>query len=243
MRPIRRRTSPIVGDYPNYKSAQSALVGRLGLFCSYCERRIVTVLAVEHIQPKDLPAYQHLIGRWDNFLLACVNCNSTKKDKNVVLAEIFLPDRDNTFLAFTYSQDGKVIPNPAYPLAKTMAENTIALVGLDKKLSICVDQNGKLIAIDRLAQRMEAWLIAEESKKEVLANPNVAALKRQVVKTALGYGFFSIWMEVFSSDANMRTQLIDAFSGTRESACFHATTSMAVSPGPNLDQLPFGGKI
>ena len=103
MRPIRRGGSPRHSDFNNYKDAKAYLVSRLGSYCSYCERRIATMLAVEHIQPKDLPAYGHLTGRWENFLLGCVNCNSTKKDKDVQLDTILLPDRDNTFAVYAKS--------------------------------------------------------------------------------------------------------------------------------------------
>jgi uncharacterized protein (TIGR02646 family) len=111
MRPIRRGNAPQPHDYADYKSAQPDLVARLGPYCSFCERPVVTQLAVEHIQPKGLPAYAHLIGRWSNFLLACVNCNSTKKDKDVDPENILLPDRDNTFAAFRFLPDGTIEPS------------------------------------------------------------------------------------------------------------------------------------
>ena len=98
MRPIRRGTSPCEADFANYRDALPDLVSRFGRYCSYCERLIPVQLAVEHIQPKGLPAYQALEGRWENFLLACVNCNSTKKDKDVVLSDVLLPDRDKESL-------------------------------------------------------------------------------------------------------------------------------------------------
>ncbi len=63
MRPIRRGASPRPGDFANYRDALPDLVSRLGRYCSYCERLIPVQLAVEHIQPKGLPAYQALIGR------------------------------------------------------------------------------------------------------------------------------------------------------------------------------------
>jgi 5-methylcytosine-specific restriction endonuclease McrA len=78
MRPVFRNASPQADDYDDYRHSFPELVGRIGMYCSYCERRIATNLAVEHIQPKSLPAYAHLAGRWNNFLLGCVNCNSTK---------------------------------------------------------------------------------------------------------------------------------------------------------------------
>jgi hypothetical protein len=34
---------------------------------------------------EEKPRYAHFVGRWDNFLLGCVNCNSTKLDKDVEL--------------------------------------------------------------------------------------------------------------------------------------------------------------
>src|SRR5271157_2553705 len=107
MRPVLRGNSPQAADYDNYRDAFGELTGRIGMFCSYCERRIPTQLAVEHIQPKGLPAYAHLQGRWENFLLGCVNCNSTKGDKDVVLADVLLPDRDNTAAAYEYTMDPK----------------------------------------------------------------------------------------------------------------------------------------
>src|SRR5579863_9385903 len=105
MRPVVRGDSPQANDYEDYRDAFPDLAARIGRFCSYCERRIATSLAVEHIQPKGVPAYQHLEGRWDNFLMGCVNCNSTKGDEDVILSEVLLPDRDNTAAAYVYTMD------------------------------------------------------------------------------------------------------------------------------------------
>lgn len=76
------------GDFADYDDAKPFLLARLGPFCSYCERRIPTNLAVEHIQPKGVPKYAPLEKTWDNFLLACVNCNSTKGDDDVLLDQV-----------------------------------------------------------------------------------------------------------------------------------------------------------
>jgi uncharacterized protein (TIGR02646 family) len=244
MRPIRRGGSPLEKDYKEYKDAKADLIGRLGPYCSYCERRIATMLAVEHIQPKGLPAYADLIGRWENFLLGCVNCNATKKDKDVQLNEVLLPDRDNTFAAFVYSADGKVAPSPELSDGlQRMAEDTLSLTGLDKKISVVQDENGKQIALDRVSQRMEAWAVAKEARSDILTNSENEAVRLGAVRTALGYGFFSIWMTVFSSDSDMRNRLINAFKGTRESGCFDPATGSPISPAPNPDGLPGGGKL
>lgn len=245
MRPVRRGSSPIAGDFAPYSKAQPYLISRLGVYCSYCERRVATQLAVEHIQPKGLAAYTHLIGRWSNYLLGCVNCNSTKKDKDVVLADILLPDRDNTFVAFTYQADGTVVPSAACAALglNQKAQDTLALTGLDKRISVAIDENGKQVAIDRVSQRMEVWAVAEEAKSDVDANPDNEAVRRGAIRTAKGYGFFSIWMTVFHNDHEMRNRLIDAFDGTRDSGCFDVVTATPVSPAPNPDALPGGGKL
>ncbi len=241
MRPIERGTSPHPGDFADYRDAFPYLQARLGPFCSYCERRIATMLAVEHIQPKGLPQYAHLIGQWDNFLLGCVNCNGTKKDKDVHLAEVFLPDRDNTTAAFDYSPDGKVAPAAALTDGpRQMAKDTLALTGLDKPLNAVLDENGQLVAIDRVAQRMEVWLVAQRSHGHLQHHPT-DAIREQIVETARGYGFFSIWMTVFLDDPEMRRRLIAGFPGTAVD-CFQAATTAAVSPRPP-GHLPQGSKI
>jgi hypothetical protein len=39
-------------------------------------------------------------------------------------------------------------------------------------------------------------------------------MKNQIIMTALGDGFFSIWMEVFCDEPEIRLALIEAFPGT-----------------------------
>ena len=46
-----------------YAQAKPDLINRMGHYCSFCERRISTNFAVEHIQPKKGQyAHPHLIG-------------------------------------------------------------------------------------------------------------------------------------------------------------------------------------
>lgn len=245
MRPVRRGVAPRPNDFALYNDARPDLVRRLGLYCSYCERRIATNLAVEHIQPKAGPyGHPNLIGRWENFLLACVNCNSAKQDKNVILANVLIPDRDNTFAAFSYFPDGTVQPATALTTALIgKANDTLALTGLDKKISVALDENGRQVALDRVSQRMETWAVALEARSDVEANPGNVAVKDGAIRTAKAYGFFSIWMTVFFGDSNMRNRLIDAFEGTRESGCFDPVTTLPISPAPNPDGLVDGAKI
>ena len=241
MRAVERGASPQATDFENYRDAFGELASRLGFYCSYCERRIATQLAVEHIQPKALPAYAHLVGRWENFLLGCVNCNSTKGDKDVVLADVLLPDRDNTSAAYRYTADGRIeVVDSLTTEQQAMALATLALTGLDKPISQAFDSAGQLVAIDRVAQRMEAWLIAESSREDLQMVPH-DAFRRQLVRTALALGFFSIWMTVFGDDTAQRTLFIDGFPGTA-AECFDDATTEPVTPRPS-NGLADGSKV
>lgn len=242
MRPVCRGPSPQQQDFADYDDAKPDLASRLGLYCSYCERRIATNLAVEHIQPKSL--YHLLEGRWSNFLLACVNCNSCKRTKDVKPAHYLLPDRDNTFAALSYQPDGSIEPSPAAIAAglQAMANETLRLVGLDKAAVSSPDQNGRQVALDRASQRMEVWLKAQDARNELLAADS-PALRKATVSLAIAEGFFSVWMTVFQDDADMRLRLIAAFPGTLASGCFNPASGVTTSPAPNPDNLPDGGKI
>lgn len=240
MRPIHRGDSPIAGDFENYRDSFPYLVARLGSFCSFCERRIATFLAVEHIQPKADGLYPELKGRWDNFLLGCLNCNSTKGRKDVRLNRYYLPDRDNTFHAFNYLPDGTVQPRANLTNAQiATATRTLELTGLDKARSEAADEHGNEVAIDRVGQRMETWLTAEMSKEDLAAAPS-DAFRRQIVRTAVEAGYFSVWMTVFENDAIMRQLLIEGFIGTAAD-CFDQDTQ-PVSPRPD-NGLGSAGKI
>jgi hypothetical protein len=242
MRPVSKGTSPVTGDFADYEDAKPYLLSRLGHFCSYCERRITTNLAVEHIQPKGLPQYAALERRWDNFLLGCVNCNSTKGDKDVPLDQYYLPDRDNTFAAFDYLPDGTVQAKPGDQIGK----ESLALTGLDKTIRQTFDENGKQVAMDRVADRMAVWGLALEVKADLDAGE---VTRESVVRNAASSGFFSVWMKVFEGDTATRQLLIDGFNGAHgyrgfegtAKDCFDAQT-LPVSPRP-ANGLPGGGKI
>ena len=238
---MRRGAAPQQRDYTDYDDAKPELVSRLGRFCSYCERAIATGLAVEHIQDKS--THKALIGRWTNFLLSCVNCNSCKSTKQVDFAKTLLPDRDNSYAAFDYTPDGRIIPSIRLGQAqRKTAASLLALTGLDRRISETKDTNEKLIALDGVSQRMETWLIAEEAERDVSNAPNNQALKKSVTNHAIATGHFSIWMTVFHHHVDIRKRLIDAFPGTRESGCFDPATAEPVR-APNPDALASGGKV
>jgi hypothetical protein len=237
MRPINRGKAPQEADFKEYRDAFIPLLERLGPYCSFCERRIVTNLAVEHIQPKDKDRYPELEGRWDNYLLACVNCNSTKGHKDVKPANFYLPDRDNTLAAFDYLPDGAVAPTSAND---NMAVETLSLTGLDKSVRQVFDENGRLVAADRIGQRMEAWLKAQRSKTRLQSNPS-QELVESIVELALSEGFFSVWLTVFHDMPEMRQAFISAFPNT-SIECFELPSTQLVSPRPG-NGLDGAGKI
>lgn len=102
MRPVDKGAAPAV--YTRYQDAGPDLQVRIGDYCNYCERQIETNLAVEHVRPKSHVAA--LRTDWTNFLLACVNCNSSKGDTPVNLPDYFWPDADNTLRHSSMSEAG-----------------------------------------------------------------------------------------------------------------------------------------
>jgi uncharacterized protein (TIGR02646 family) len=183
---------------------------RLGDYCSYCERQIETNLAVEHVNPKSrTPA---LVNDWQNFLLACTNCNSSKGNTAVALPDYFWPDLDNTLRAFEYVRGGLVQPHSILPANFTAkAQATIRLLGLDKDPGNPGHQPTQ--ADKRWLRRQEVWQQAELCKQRLRRN-DTADMRELIVEIAQARGVFSIWWTVFAGDVDMRRRLRLAFAGT-----------------------------
>ena len=233
MRPIERGTAPCT--YANYQDAKPDLQNRIGMYCCYCERHFLGGLAIEHIQAKSLAEFVHLEREWDNFLLACPNCNAIKGSQPVDLNGVLLPDRDNTFVAFEYDEFGVVRPAQTLPTAmQALAGKTIDLVGLNRAKH---ENDHPLAMMERLKQRAEAHAIANDVRAEF----EVGQINtKQIVREATAHGFFSIWMHAFTGVPIVRQALIGAFVGTA-SDCFDRET-LPVSPRPD-NGLAGAGKI
>jgi len=223
MRPIDKGIAP--RTYTNYQDAQQDLVDRIGDYCSYCERQIETNLAVEHIQPKSkMPA---LRNEWNNFLLGCVNCNSSKGSDNIVIDDYFWPDTENTLLVFEYILGGRIIPHPRLSaINASKAQATIALFGLDREPGHPDKHRHPSPKDKRWRRRQEAWDLAQRDLVR-LQHHDTIHVRELIVENALGRGMFSIWMKVFEHDTDMRRRLISAFRGTATS-CFD-TNCIAIS--------------
>lgn len=226
MRPVERGTWPQDPNgnniqYSEYTQARGELIDRMGECCSYCEMHLDSSLAVEHVQPKKPPGATAVIANlalsWDNFLLACTNCNSTKGNTPVNLPDYLWPDRDNTFRAFVYSAGGMVAPNPLLgnQLLIDKAKKTIELTGLDKH-----PLNDPKASDRRWKNRRELWDIAELSMKNLL-KCDTPEMRDQITMTATGYGYWSIWMTVFNCDQDMIDRFINAVPSTSK-VCFDA---------------------
>jgi uncharacterized protein (TIGR02646 family) len=211
MRPVEKETVPTDENgqpkqYHEYQQARLDLIKRLGEYCSFCEGRIAANLAVEHILPKSL--YPQLALSWDNFLIACTNCNSTKGHQDIEIKDYYWPHQDNTARAFVYQRGGLVSINKTLKsVEQAKAQQTLELTGLNK-----TGINSSLTD-RRWMNRRDTWNLAQRAKKNLLKN-NTPEMREQIVDTALARGFWSIWMTVFQDDVDMLNRFIQAFPGT-----------------------------
>jgi len=224
MRPIDKGASPQV--FLDYRDAKPFLTDRLGTYCSFCERLILTGLAVEHIQPKGRKKYAHLKNEWNNFLLCCVNCNSAKSKKDVTTNNFLLPDRDNTFPFFEYDELGMVNPIGT-PATRRLAKKTIDLVALNKTTHKKWDEDTMRSALERFSQRVQVWVQAKEAREDYnKGEVNV----RRIASEAASTGFFSIWLKAFEGIAPVRRAIINLYKNTAPD-CFDASAN-PINPRP-----------
>lgn len=215
MRPVERGAPPTKADgtpknYSSYGTARADLIERMGQYCSYCNQKLPASLAVEHVRPKILdPA---LTLEWDNFLLGCTNCNSSKGDTPVTLDQYLWPDLHNTHLAFDYTADGKVNVKAGLAAETTKkAQNLLKLVGLQKypRTATASDR--------RWLNRKDAFTKADAAMRLYLSAASKGAAPE--FEEALGLwasdnGFFSIWMSVFDAYPGAKRRIAEAFTGT-----------------------------
>lgn len=202
--------------FTEYPEARRYLIDRLGEYCSYCERRIPTSLAVEHIRPKFHNPNLEL--SWDNLLLACANCNSTKGSENINIADYALPHVDNTYTFFQY--DASAIVKPKHGLSDMdldKTKNTIDLVGLGEKAPTINSKEWKIASDRRFEQRLQSYLDAHRYSSEYsIATNNIRSIMLPLLESiVLSTGFWSIWMDAFSMFPEVTTRFRSIFIGTR----------------------------
>lgn len=216
MRPVdKSRYTANQQEYDPFGSAKDDLIAALGDYCSYCERiGYFSALDVEHV--KDKSSFPALKLKWDNFILACKNCNSTKLKKSVV--GCMLPHIDDTYAVFDYLEGGLVVINPELSAAdKNKAELLVALVGLDRRPGV----RNYSTRDRRWQERTKAWNLAERYlKKYQLQQCDLETL----LDLAFATGFWSVWMKVFAEHKEVQVALVTEFNGTRLS-CFESLLS------------------
>jgi uncharacterized protein (TIGR02646 family) len=232
MRPVERGPCPLEATgqplcFVTYQEARPELLERLGEYCSYCERRLGASLAVEHIEPRHHASHRAL--DWDNFLLACVNCNRTKGAQPTSSLDVYLPDRDNTARAFQYGEGGLVSAHPELGHEqRDKARRTLKLLGLDK-----TPANTPPATDRRWLSRFDTWNMAQRSLGRWQRRRGDPDIRESIIDLARSQGLWSIWMAVFETEHEIQQALIDAFPGTCRS-CFDTNTQPVARPGGTL---------
>lgn len=221
MRPIVRGEHPSDDNgnpihFSKYNHAKRYLIDRIGCYCSYCESRIPANLAIEHIQPKVLRPDLEL--SWDNFLLGCTNCNSTKSDTPIDPQDYLFPDVDNTFEAFVYDGTGRVQKNVNLDsVLQERADHMIALVGLAKQPPRTGTRAFQSASDLRLTNRVKAYRKAQEHSHTYQNHPGVRNVMLPLLKDlVIEGGFWSIWMHAFKEFPEVQEMLVTTFNGTRK---------------------------
>jgi len=222
MRPIERGANPNDENnnkiiFVDYGNAKPFLINKIGDYCSFCERKAFSsALDIEHILPKSLPEFEYLTNNWDNFLLACKNCNSVKATIFFQFNDIYLPDRNNTFLIFEILEGGLIkINKNLTEEQKTKTQNLVNLVGLDRKPG----HKNFSSKDERWKERKTTWELAERYKQKHIEGK---ADEETIIDLAKSIGFWTVWMTVFKEFEKIKQLLINNFKGTAQN-CFQNT--------------------
>jgi len=135
-------------------------------------------------------------------------------------------------MAFEYS-DGRITPHSLLPEAlKSKAVALIELCGLDNEPGH-PDRKKRPSSKDKLwLRRTEIWAIAQRDLQRPYCNDSVE-VRELIIENAVARGLFSVWMEVFKDDMDMRQCLINAFPGTAAD-CFDTHCKAIARPGGKI---------
>lgn len=219
MRPINKVHKGKI--YNPYTTAKRDLFKAIGPYCSYCERNIELGGAVEHVQPKSKEKGKECC--WDNFLLSCVNCNSTKGSRTINdnnICEYVWPDKDDTYHMIKYDSDS-LIPQPNDTISendKQRVQRLIELVGLNKAASKVGSLDYEKACDTRVEGRIKASQYAKELKDDYLhlSDEGKGSFRKALSVIIMSEGYWSIWMHIFEDVPEVREMMLDIIPGTRK---------------------------
>lgn len=203
------------GHYKPWGDAKPELIGEIGSFCSYCEKQVTrSALHIEHIKGRKVTnkegelIYADLCYDWNNFLLACSNCNSTKSNKDIALTNPFLPHRNNLIHFIEIDSEGRVVIKSGIAQDKrSKVQAFIDLVGLDR-LPGHPDYSEK---DDRWQIRLEARDLAQRQFSKYNSTPRSTDIEN-IVSLSKEKGFFSVWYYQFSNHPEVLDALINGYN-------------------------------
>lgn len=219
MRPIKKESRS--QEYNPYQTAKRDLFEAIGPYCSYCERNIELGGAVEHVQPKSKISKKKY--SWDNFLLGCTNCNSTKGNKTIDdtnINDYVWPDIDDTYHMIQYDPT-TLIPSPAPDLSdedKEKVRRLIELTGLDRPSPKEGSLDYNKASDTRVEKRKEIAREAKEYKSQYLELPDdIKPVFAISLLTLIKHsGLWSIWYHEFEDVPELKEPLLNLIPGTRK---------------------------
>ncbi len=208
MRPINKGNWPVTPVrgirkiFTDWTKAIPFLKERTGTYCHLCEMRVTNALAIEHILPRK--KYPKFESDWDNFLLACNSCNSSKGSKTPLSpyrAMYYWPHLHNTAFAFEY---GTALPfvKPSGTLNRNQRAKAIRLIrlyGLNKQVTVSGESDPRWLEKMQTLKYAIDSLIEYHHKKITLD---------AIVRLACSSGFISIWLAVFTDVDAVKKSLI-----------------------------------
>jgi len=214
MRPVLKwkiGENGVTKTYEPYQNAKPILKNNFGgegfYYCNYCDRKVAGVdLNVEHILPKE--QNPHLEFSWDNFLMACTNCNNAKYTTDFLLDDVVLPHIQNTVDCFSFQDDGTMTLNGIAPNTHHhRILRTIELLGLH----MGKDHEERKPQDDRYKERGEVLRIARRKLSQFKSGKQGV---QDIIDCATTSGYWLVWAQVFHQQADVKDALIANFKGT-----------------------------
>lgn len=155
-------------------------------------------------------------------MYSCKYCNTRKaqKIKKGESDKWIWPDKDNTFLAYTYHNANPQV-NKEY-LEAVSEECYNKAKALYDGIGLGITSHTDLQKDKRWSKRFETLGIANDTReawRKIKGSEFEVDMLKQIVTCARQTGFFSIWMMVFEGDREVKLALIQEFPGTART-CF-----------------------